>query len=456
MAHLLLEDLRNELKSDDVKHQRLTSNEVAADLLYINTLCDDTLIQQVIISPFFHARNEEEFRHILMSNPHYTPFAENTNLKTLKDQLFQGQVIVQAGGWLCLFNAKNIITKTPDDVKVETTVLGPQKGLSEDLQTSINLIRNRYHNPSLHVDLRKIGNRTQTPFALLYDQGLVDPDLLHEVNQRLSKVNLDVVQSVGQVARHLSERGNILFPTIMTTDRQDRIVLNLSQGKIILFLHGTSFALIVPTVFFDFYSAMDDLYQPYLVGKFLLFLRYIGLFFSIVLPGVYVASVSYNPEVFRVQLAFSIAGSRTAVPYPSYLEVLFMLIMMELLTEASLRLPKAIGQTAATVGGLILGEAATQAGLVSSIMIILIAGVAISNFVIPINTMGFAMRVVKYLILLLATFYGLLGVVGGFLFLIGYLTHLRSMGQPFFKMFRQVESSSDTKGKATNRKVASK
>ncbi|GAA3328943.1 hypothetical protein GCM10020331_074960 [Ectobacillus funiculus] len=153
--------------------------------------------------------------------------------------------------------------------------------------------------------------------------------------------------------------------------------------------------------FYDFMNSMEDNYRSYWITKSTKILRYTGLLISLILPGTYVAVTSFNPEIFRVQLALSVAGSRVGVPYPSYLEVLFLLLIMELLIEASIRLPKSISGTATTVGGLILGTAATEAALASNIMIIIVSAVAISNFAIPINEMSFAIRVTKILAIVL-------------------------------------------------------
>ncbi|WP_311198761.1 spore germination protein [Paenibacillus hexagrammi] len=182
-------------------------------------------------------------------------------------------------------------------------------------------------------------------------------------------------------------------------------------------------------------ASMEDFYQNYWISRFVVILRMLGLFVSTTLASWYVGLVSYNPEVLRVQLSLSIAGSRASVPYPSYVEVFFMLIMTEMLIEASIRLPKSIGSTATTVGGLILGQAATQAGLVSNIMIILIAAVAISNFVIPINMMSFGMRVAKYVLLLFTTMFGLMGLIAAFIGLVAYLASMESYGQPYLKLY---------------------
>nr|WP_269671165.1 spore germination protein [Metabacillus litoralis] len=269
----------------------------------------------------------------------------------------------------------------------------------------------------------------------MYDNKEVNWDVLKEFKEKLKNIDKDVVQSAGQLSRLISGKKSILFPTVVISERPDRIAYNLSKGKVIVLMEGTRFALILPSVFYDFMSSMDDLYQAKGISRFLLFLRYFGLAVALLLPAIYVGITAFNPELFRVQLALSIAGSRAAVPYPAYIEVLFMLIMMELLTEASIRLPKAIGPTATTVGGLILGQAATEAGLVSNIMIIIVSAVAISNFVIPINEMGFAMRVAKYFFLAMATFTGLIGMIVALIGLIYYLVSLNSFGQPYLGVF---------------------
>ncbi|NYE06652.1 hypothetical protein F4694_003432 [Bacillus niacini] len=281
------------------------------------------------------------------------------------------------------------------------------------------------------IESTNIGSISKTVVNIIYDSKKVDKDVLKQVKDFLSAVEIEMFQSGEQLLDFTKKSQHVLFPTIMVTERPDRTVINIAAGKIILLVQGSPFAVLMPTVLKDQMASMADIYQTYWIGKFLLLLRYIGLFTTITLPALYVALVSYNPEVFRVQLALSVAGSRHAVPYPSFVEVILMLIMMELLMEASIRLPKAIGPTATTVGGLILGQAATEAGLVSTIMIIIVSLGAISNFVIPISTFSFAIRVSKYFILLLSIFYGLVGVILGLFLLLAYMVSLDSFGKPY-------------------------
>jgi spore germination protein len=264
---------------------------------------------------------------------------------------------------------------------------------------------------------------------------LVDHQVLEHLKQKLDEIKVDNLQSVSELHLLLTKQKFTLFPIFINTERPDRAILNLSQGKVIVLIEGAPFVLILPVVFFDFYSAMDDNYQLSIVGYFLRILRYLALFLSLILPAAYVALTAYNPEIFRIQLTLSIAGSRASVPYPAYVEVLLMLILMELLLEASIRLPKSVGSTATTVGGLILGQAATSAGLISNIMIIIVSTVAISNFVVPINSMSFAMRVMKYPLVLLASMLGITGVALGLIGMVAYMANLRSFGVPYLRIF---------------------
>ncbi|CAM5215547.1 Spore germination protein OS=Ureibacillus acetophenoni OX=614649 GN=SAMN05877842_1193 PE=3 SV=1 [Ureibacillus acetophenoni] len=203
--------------------------------------------------------------------------------------------------------------------------------------------------------------------------------------------------------------------------------------------------MIAPVVFFDFLVSMEDNYHSFWVSNFLRSLRYIGLIICILLPGLYVAVATYSPEILRVELALTIAGSRVGVPYPPFIEVIFMLFFMELLVEASIRLPKAMSATATTVGGLILGTAATEASLTSNIMIIIISAVAISTFVIPINEMSFAIRAVRFLIIIFSTIFGLAGLTLATIGFLMYLVNLSSFGEPYLRLynFRKKDERGD-------------
>jgi hypothetical protein len=428
-----LDSLKEQLGSSiDIVVQDLNSKSNQVQLLYIKTLCDEKKIEEILIKPFYET-TALEYQTYVSSIPNQN---ENNSEKNALKELMRGAVVVFFHTQYFLINAPKILNASITEATVETVIQGPQNALSESIEANINIIRHRYPQTSLNIEEMNIGKLSETRVMMIYDKNLANEKVLENLKSSLEEVEIDVLQASGQLATKLSKkRKHTLFPTLMITERPDRVALNLGQGKVVMLIDGTPFALIIPAVFYDFMSSMEDIYQPFWVSRFIVLLRYFGLFISLLMPSLYVGVTAYNTELFRVQLALSIAGSREGVPYPAYLEVFIMLLMMELLTEASVRLPKSIGSTATTVGGLILGQAAVEAGLVSNVMIIIVAAVAISNFVIPINTMSFAMRVVKYVLLAMTTFFGMLGLVMGMIGLIVYLTNLDSFGQPYLKLF---------------------
>lgn len=416
-------------QSIDSKVRKLQKGDRAAELYYLSSLCDERIIYTTIDIPFLESPGIQEFVEAIVSLG-----AEKTNADLVASKLVQGCAAVIIGQDCYALRAGLALTKQPLESRIENTIYGPYLSLSEDINTNLNLLRNRYPMPDLAATGVEIGKKSHTQVVMVYDSKLVNPAILQEMEKRLKAIDLDVLNTASQLSQLLNHQKLSMIPSLLLTERPDRLALSLSKGKIGLLVKGSPSALIAPTTLHDFMTAMDDLYQAFWVTAALTVMRYLALFVTLVLPGLYIAVVSYNPEVFRVQLTLSIAGSRAGVPYPSFVEVIIMLFLIEALIESSIRLPKYIGGTATTVGGLILGQAAQQAGLVSSIMIIVTSAVAISNFVIPINSMSFAMRIAKYPIAILATILGIFGIMCGLAALCLYLCDLRSFDQPFLKL----------------------
>ncbi|MFZ7943515.1 spore germination protein [Neobacillus sp. 19] len=428
------ESLKNNIQpAVDVVFKEFHTAEKYMEALYIKTISDETMIYDKLLKPFFEIKSPAEFSAYLQSNPQVKPF--ESEQKAL-DELIRGVAILFYQNSILLLDSKVDRNNSVLDTTVETTIQGPQSGFSESLPTNLGLIRKRYPETSLNVESTTVGTISKTDVMILHDKKRTDPQTLNRIRDFLASIDVHMFQTGEQLLDIIKKSNRALVPVMLVTERPDRVAVNLAAGKVIILVSGSPFAVVLPTVMKDFMSSMEDIYQTYWVAKFLQILRYIGFLTSLVLPGLYVAVTSYNPELFRVQLALSIAGSRAGVPYPSFIEVLLMLFMMEMLTEASIRLPKAIGPTATTVGGLILGQAATEAGLVSNIMIIITSSVAISNFVVPINAFSFTLRIMKYFVLALGTFFGLVGVVLGFFMLIAYMVKLDSFGEPFLTLIQ--------------------
>ncbi|MFJ7826704.1 spore germination protein [Psychrobacillus sp. NPDC096623] len=428
----LMQDIVEKMnQSEDILLVPLQLDKNYAFVLYFKTVVDGFKLQETIIKPFFELKSTEHFTSYIQSLP------DNVKMKSGEElliQLTKGHVLIAIHDQFFLLDIKMISASSPQPAVMEPTIYGPQLALSEAIETNLNMIRQRYLEPSLTIETVQLKDITHQSISVIYDKQFVKQSVLDAIHKKIKELDSLLIKSSGELQLHLNNTKLSLFPTLILTERPDRITYNLANGKVIILMDGSPQAIVAPVVFFDFMVSMEDRYHSYWISIFTLILRYFGLLTCILLPAMYVAVISYTPDIFRLELALSVAGSRLGVPYPSFIEVLFMLLFMEFLIESSIRLPKAISATATTVGGLILGTAATEAALTSNIMIIVVSAVAITSFVIPISEMSFAIRICRYLLLAFTTLFGTAGLMIGFLGIIMFLANKESFGEPFLKL----------------------
>ena len=430
--------------SADIVKTTLKGRGEAVHLLYLKSVVDVILLQSIVVKPFYEMSEEQNFAEYIHSLPYVTKMP--TGDEEVLIEIAKGNVFIMIGKQITLLELKVVAANEVQQAIMEPTIHGPQLGLSESIETNINLMRQRYHKPSLIIESIQLEDASNRDIALVYDAETLKPRLLEKIKERILHLDVELVQATGDLQYYLNNKKYSLFPTSLLTERPDRILHNIAGGKVIILVDGSPHAIIAPITFFDFMLSMEDAYYSFWVVTLIRFLRYAGLFTCIMLPALYVGVTSYTPDIFRTELALTVAASRIGVPYPSFIEVFFMLIFIELLTEASMRLPNSISATATTVGGLILGTAAVEAALTSNIMVIVVSLVAISTFVIPISEMNYAVRVCRFILLLYTTAFGLAGMMLGILGLLLYLINKDSFGEPYLRMFwknRQEELKVD-------------
>lgn len=428
--------------TNELTMKTLEDDDKKAELFYIKPLINVELLQQIIIKPYFEMQSETKFIRYLRALPQ---FQDSKSQEQLKTEVLNGNVVLFIQNKFYLLDLKFSFNDQTNAASVETTIHGSQLALSDNIATNINIIRSDYHQPTLYVEYSTIGQVNNHKMAIIYDKEKVNKNALKLITEKLQQVDKQVITSTVQLSNYINNKKLSLFPQLIMTERPDRIVYNLAGGKVIILVDGNPQALIAPVYFFDFMTSMEDNYHSFYISFFLKFLRYTGLFISLLLPGLYIGITSFAPEVFRTELALTIAGSRIGVPFSSFVEVLFMLFFMEMLLEASIRLPKSISATATTVGGLILGTAVTEASLASDIMVIIVSAVAISTFVIPINEMAFSIRVIRFIFILAATLLGLAGLTLALYAMIMYLVSIDSFGEPYLK-FNEKKTSKTKAG----------
>jgi spore germination protein len=317
----------------------------------------------------------------------------------------------------------------------EGLIRGPRDGFIENLRTNTVLIRRRVRDPNLRFKAYHVGRRSKKHLIVSYIEGIVNPDIVKELNRRLETIDLDDAPESGYIEQWIEDNFLSPFPQLSHTERPDKVVAALNQGKVAILLDGTPFVLVAPMTFGSTLQSPEDYYERWMIGSLIRILRYIAAFIAVFLPSLYIALVTYHPGMIPSKLAFSIAATREGVPFPALIEALVMEATMELLREAGIRLPKPIGQTIGIVGGLVIGEAAVRAGIVSPVMVIIVAVTAIASFSMPSYSTAISFRMLRFAFMLSAAALGLYGVILAYIALNVHIVNLKSLGVPYSSPF---------------------
>jgi spore germination protein KA len=325
---------------------------------------------------------------------------------------------------------------------VESGLRGPRDAFNEEIQTNIALIRRRIKDPDLAVETYVIGERTKTVVALLYVKDIASPALVREVKAKLGNIQIDGILDVSYLAQLWQPRWFSPFALTFDTERPDRAVSALLEGRIVLLCDGAPTALIAPIQLSSTFHAAEDFYFLPTIATLLRFLRIFGLAIALLSSPLYVAMTAVTPGMIAESFLANVAATRANVPYPAYLEVLVMELAMNMLNEASARLPRPIGAAATIVGGLVVGEAAARASLISNVMIIVSAISVISLYVIPRFEMAYAWTICRLFLVACTVLFGVFGLMQGLILLAFYLSSLRSFGVPYLAPWAPLQPSS--------------
>jgi len=355
----------------------------------------------------------------------------------LAQQLVAGNCLIMFSGHRAALAVKsaNWNNRTVSQPERESTLIGPKDSFIEDLEVNLSMIRRRVRSDALRVEEYLFGSDSQTRVRLVFMDKLVNESALRQFRERLQDIKLDLLLDTTQIGYLATRQRLSPFPMFQSTERPDKAVSALMEGRFLIFCDTTPTCLILPVTMTCLYETSDDYYFPSLSGTFLRLVRMLGLAITLFLPALYIAITAVNQDVFRVQFMLAVASSREGVPYPAYIEVVIMLLLMELINEATVRLPKTIGGTATIVGGLIIGTAAAQSHLISYIMIVITATTAIGSYTAPNYMVGLAWRLCSFFLVLLSIPWGLYGVVVGSALIGLYICHLDSFGVPYAAPF---------------------
>lgn len=403
-------------------------------VIYCNGLIEQKLLINSVLpdiqNNYYHSRLEG-LKSINCSE-HITWRKHEQNVdKKILEKVFNGYTAILITETLYFFNTSSPPKRSPEESNTEVSVRGPRDAFVEDLGTNIALVRKRLKSNSLVTKSFTLGNRSQTQVRLVYITDIQNEKMIREVTQRLNTIDIDIVNSDNQLLALLGDSNYSLFPLMQSVSRPDGVVSSLVRGRFAIFIDNVPNAIVGPANLGLFLHTAEDEHTPYYYASFELLLRLLGLMLSLFLPAFWVSLSAFNVDQIPFPLLATISSSRLGIPFNTIVELLLMLSLFELFREAGVRLPKAVGQTVAVVGGLIIGDAAIRAGLTSPTMLVISSITAVSTFTLGNQALHGTVSIIRFFSIFLSSILGMFGFFISVYLTLGYLAKLESFGIPY-------------------------
>lgn len=347
--------------------------------------------------------------------------------------LINGHIIVLIDGvsQLMMFDCKGWQMRSISEPQTEVSLRGPKDCFVETIRVNTALIRRRVKDPRLRFDAHIVGEVSQTDVFVAYIEGITNPEFVKTANERIERLKIDGIVDSSQLMQYIEDHRLTIFPRLVETERPDKAVSALMQGSVLILVDGSPFVITGPIYFATMFQATDDYYSRPVIATWQRWLRYFSFLLVIFVPGLYIAVSTYHQEMIPTVLLITIIDQRSSNPFPTFIETLILLILFEIIREASIRKPKAIGDSMTIVGSLIIGQTIVQAGLVSYMVIIIGSITAIASFILSSSRLNNATRLLSFVFMLMGNSFGLYGITLGFLVMIIHLCSLTSFNQPF-------------------------
>ena len=434
-------------KSGDIKKRdftiRIAEKDHKAVIFFIDGLVNKQFVNDFILHPLMIKSREiniSAFRsvgEILLSQSEYK---ETKVIGDLTFDLNFGSCImlIDGAGTAFSLDVKGWQHRGVESPQTERIIRGPNDAFSEQLRENTALIRHLVRNKSLMCREYKVGKISQTPVSVMYIQNIANDSLVDETLRRIESIGVDYVFAAAELEQLLEDKTFTTLPQFLSTERPDRASRALLDGRVVVLVDGSPFVLVLPTTVFELNEAAEDNYLRFPYVNFIRIIRWIAFVLSLLLPGLYVAVVSFHSELLPTGILMSIISSREPVPFPALVEIIIMEICLEIIREASIRVPEASGSTLSIVGALILGQAAVSAGIVSPILIIIVSITAIGSFATPNYYLGLSARILRFVYILLGAAAGFLGIISGLFINVLLWTNATSVGVPMGAPFAPI------------------
>ncbi|ONI45740.1 hypothetical protein AN641_03430 [Candidatus Epulonipiscioides gigas] len=414
--------------------------------VYVDGLINRELIENVFLSRIIDYKNLGDEDTPLTTTPtqlimdHFSATFDISEMQSMDDMVRS----ILSGDTVIFVEGTNVGLKIASRgwpgrgisaPETEAVIRGPRDGFVETIRFNTVLIRRRIRDTKLKVEMTSIGTRSRTDIAIMYMEDIAEPNLVEDVKQRLQKYTIDGIFDSGYVEQMIEDSYKSPFPQTQATERPDKVAASLLEGKVALVVDTSPFVILLPATLNCFFQAAEDYYQRWEIMSFTRILRYIVSFLSFALPGLYIAILNFHPSMLPTTIVVSIAASREGIAFLSVLEIIIMEMAFELLKEAGIRLPGPVGHAIGVVGGIVIGQAAVDAKLISPMIVIIVALTAIATFAIPDYSLTTAFRIIKYAFIFICALFGLYGFFIGLLIMFAHLASLESFGTPYLSPF---------------------
>lgn len=438
-----LENIKHEFKmpkNEDILIREFTVGmNKKAFIVFVDGMADKIVINDFILRQLMNPEHFKGYKngcpvdyvmnHVLSINN----VEKVREYKKIISQILNGVTALFIDGCeeALLIESRGYEKRNIDKPSTESVVMGSQEGFTENLRTNITLIRRIIKNKDLITEIQPVGKTSNSNCAIMYLEGIANPELVKEVKRRIKSINIDFVTGDGMIEQFIEDKPFQIIPQVLNTERPDRAASFIMEGQVVIIGEGVPFVNVVPVTFFAMFHASEDSFLRWPFGTAIRLIRILGLFFATLLPALYVSLILYHQEMIPTDLLVAFATARENVPFPTIIEVLILEISFELIREAGVRVPGIIGPTLGIIGALILGQAAVDANLVSPVLIIIVAVTGLGNFAIPSYSLATGIRLIRFGLILAGAFLGFYGVAA-VLFIVGcFACSIKSFGVPF-------------------------
>ncbi len=462
---VLLDDIPNyidmELNTENIRQVLAKSKDVvfknvficdntsfSATIVFIDGLIDRQYISDYILKPLVQepkfnniTKEKDAIELIDRGSIYFCSQNKRRNIDDVISDVLNGNtaLIFDKERTAFTFDAKGFEQRSITEPTGENVIKGAKDSFVENLRTNTATVRRKLKTPHLVIEESQVGREAVTNVAIVYIEGITREHMVKEVKKRLDKINTDGALTSGVIEENIIDNKYSPFPQALFTERPDKFCANVIEGRVGIIIDGMPVTFIVPATFGIFLQAPEDYSQNFIISSVIRSMRFILAFVTLFLPGLYVSLTTFHQEMIPTELALAIAASKEGVPFPSFAEVIFMLIAFEVLIEAGLRLPKNIGQAVSIVGAVVVGQAAVDAKFVSPSVVVIIAITAICSFTMTNQDFSNALRLWRFIFVLMSSVIGLFGLSLGGILLLNHLSSMKVYGVPYMSPFASEE-----------------